>query len=342
MKTKGIDVSSYQGSINWQEVVRAGVEFAILKVIRKDLAPDKQFEINWEGCVNAGIPVQGVYNYSYATTIDKAVSDAQRVVEILAGRKPMVWLDIEDRCQKGLGEALISIINAYGAVITAAGLEFGVYTGLDFYKNYIKRYADKVSCPFWIARYPSSMQMFINQEPEFNKQPEIAHNLYGWQYSSKGVVTGINGNVDLNELYVAVESVNVMPEPGATLHRVGEEIKVSSYYTSSTEPTEKALIKNAVGTIMRIKEGTNNPYCFGKNGVPIGWCNDGDIRASIETGAQVAQAINMQTYVVKRGDTLSAISKKYDKSISDILALNKSKYPRISANYIVIGWKLTV
>ena len=47
---KGIDVSGYQGVINWQKVKADGVEFAILKVIRKDMNPDKQFENNWTGC----------------------------------------------------------------------------------------------------------------------------------------------------------------------------------------------------------------------------------------------------------------------------------------------------
>ncbi len=343
MKTKGIDVSGYQGIIDWQKVIKAGVEFAILKVIRKDLQPDKRFKENWEGCAAAGLPVQGVYNYSYATTVDKAVSDAKRVVEVLNGRKPMVWLDIENECQKGIGKTLINIINAYGAIITAAGLEFGVYTGLAFYNSYIKPYADTVSCPFWIARYPSSAAMNINQKPASDKQPEIVHDLYGWQYSSKGYIPGIKGNVDLNELYVAVESVNVMPEPEQTLHKVGESIKVSSYYASSTAPINKAVIKSASGTIMRIKAGAANPYCFGKNGVAIGWCNDGDIRESIESSAtQSVQVSTLKTYTVRRGDTLSAIGKKYGKAVADIVAANKVKYPKITANYIVIGWILIV
>lgn len=341
MKTIGIDVSSYQGVINWPEVVKAGVEFAILKVIRKDLDPDKQFEANWEGCAEAGLPVQGVYNYSYATNVDKAVSDARRVVEILNGRKPMVWLDVEDNCQKNIGETLINIINAYGAIITAAGLEFGVYTGLDFYYNYIKPYANKVLCPFWIARYPSNNTMTMNSKPAESKRPEIVHVLNGWQYSSKGQIPGICGNVDMNELYVAVETVNVMPEPKATLHKVGEEITVSSYYVSSTAPISKALIKKATGTIMRIKADTANPYCFGTNGVAIGWCNDGDIRDSTET-TQEAQANAAQTHIVARGDTLSALAKKYSTTVDAIVAANKSKYPKITANYIVVGWILKI
>lgn len=90
MAYKGIDVSSYQGNIDWSKVKWAGVQFAILKIIRRDLNPDKTFEANWKGCTDVGMPIQGVYNYSYATTVDKAKTDAQKVIEVLAGRKTFV------------------------------------------------------------------------------------------------------------------------------------------------------------------------------------------------------------------------------------------------------------
>ena len=199
---RGIDVSSYQGRIDWAKAAADGVKFAILKVIRKDLHADRQFENNWAGCTQAGVPVQGVYNYSYATTVAKAGSDAQKVLEILDGRKPMVWLDIEDDTQKNLGRRLINIINAYGGIITAAGLKFGVYTGLRFYRSCIRPYAADITYPFWIAWYPSGTTMTISENPSDSNIPVIDHDLWGWQYSAKGSVSGITGNVDLDELYV--------------------------------------------------------------------------------------------------------------------------------------------
>ena len=96
MSEKVIDVSSYQGAVDWKKVKAAGIQGAILKIIRKDLNPDKQFENNWSGCEKAGMPVVGVYNYSYATTVEKARSDAQKVIDTLAGRTAKVWLDVED------------------------------------------------------------------------------------------------------------------------------------------------------------------------------------------------------------------------------------------------------
>lgn len=67
-----IDVSAYNGAIDWKKVKAAGVDAAILKIIRKDLLPDKRFEANWNGCKAADMPLAGVYNYSYATTAAKA------------------------------------------------------------------------------------------------------------------------------------------------------------------------------------------------------------------------------------------------------------------------------
>lgn len=202
MSKKVIDVSSYQGVINWEKVKASGVQGAILKVIRKDLNPDKQFENNWKGCEKAGVPIVGVYNYSYATTLDKARADAKKVLSILAGRKVKVWLDVEDTCQKGLGMKLIRIIRAYQEVIEAAGLEFGVYTGLSFYNSYIKPWSGYLICRFWIARY---------RNPVVANQPIIKHTLEGWQFSSKERVTGISGNVDMNLWYGEIMSTPEVP-----------------------------------------------------------------------------------------------------------------------------------
>jgi len=212
MKIKGIDVSTYNVITDYAKVVAAGVEFAILKVINKSLQPDKCFETHWAGFEGAGVPIQGVYNYSYATTVSKFKTDAQRVLEVLAGRKTMVWLDIENNCQKGLGKTLANGINAYAEVIQAAGLQFGVYTGLSFYNSYLKPYAAQLQYPFWVARYPVDGNMIIATNPSDSKRPDIGRELYGWQYSSKGIVNGINGNVDLNEWYVDIEAQTTVPQ----------------------------------------------------------------------------------------------------------------------------------
>lgn len=214
---KGIDVSSYQNTIDWTRVKEDGIDFAILKVIRKDLEPDKQFEANWAGCKAVGIPIHGVYNYSYATTVSKARTDAQKVLAILGNRKPRVYLDVEDACQKNLGSLLIDIINAYADVIRGAGLEFGVYTGQYFYNTFIRPYGG-VSYPLWIARYGEN-------DGSLNEayKPAIS-GMVGWQYTSRAQVAGISGNVDMNVWYEELEQKEVV-SMGKTAEKVIEQAR---------------------------------------------------------------------------------------------------------------------
>lgn len=206
MRIKGIDLSGYNTVVNYDDVAKDDVDFVILKIIRKDLQPDKLFETHWKNFEDRNIPIQGVYNYSYATTVAKFKSDAEVVVKILNGRKVMVWLDVEDASLKNLGKTLIDGIIAYGNVIRAAGLEFGIYTYESFYNSCLKTYEDMLQYPFWIAKYPSSKQVDNSVNVDLRKCPDIHKTLYGWQYSSAGKVNGINGNVDLNEWFVDIEA----------------------------------------------------------------------------------------------------------------------------------------
>lgn len=119
---KIIDVSVYNGTIDWKKVKKYGCDGAIIKIIRKDLAKDKKFEANYKKCEELGIP-WGVYNYTYATTVAKAKADMELVCDILdkVSKKYFkygVWFDIEDKVQAGLSKAKIAeIINAAQAVV---------------------------------------------------------------------------------------------------------------------------------------------------------------------------------------------------------------------------------
>ena len=198
---KGIDVAKWNGVIDWKKVKEDGVQFAILKAINKQCKVEDSFNRNYEGALSVGLPID-VYNYSYATTVSKATSDAQSVLNAIKGKKVgTVWLDVEDKIQMNLGMTLIDIINAYKYIIEKAGYGFGVYTGLSFYNTLIKPYHSFLDCKFWIARYPSGAVVDLNFEPAESKKPNIIHALWGWQYTSSGKVNGISGNVDLDIRY---------------------------------------------------------------------------------------------------------------------------------------------
>ena len=198
------DFSAWNGVVDWNRVKAAGLTHAILKVIRRDFDPDKQFENNWKGCQLAGVHICGVYNYVYTPTVEEAIAAANRVLEVLDGRKVTVWMDVEDTCMRNLGSELIDIIKAYKEVIEGAGYDFGVYTGLSFYGSYIKPYTDPsdLDCPFWIARYYLGYdEMQLNDDVNADKTPSIDHYLAGWQYTSSARIDGVDGVCDLSEFY---------------------------------------------------------------------------------------------------------------------------------------------
>ena len=206
---KGIDMAAWQRNVNYTALRQEGVKFVVLKIIRKDGNADEMFETHYKGCKDAGIPVRAVYNYSYATTVEKAKLDAHRVLAVLNGRKVTVCLDVEDACQKGLKERLPQIINGYQSVIQRAGLKFCVYTGLSFYNTYIKPYLNMLNnTQFWIAKYPSKADMTLDKAPDPSKKPDVK-GIIAWQYTSSGVIpSAYNGKLDFDILYSPIVEQN--------------------------------------------------------------------------------------------------------------------------------------
>lgn len=206
---KLVDVSSYNGTVDWKKAKEYGCEGAILKVIRKDLNKDKKFNENYTAC-NKNKIGWGVYNYSYATTAAKAKSDMELVCDILdkidkSSFKYGIWFDIEDKAQASLSKARIAeIINTAQETVEGRGYIFGVYTGKSYYEEHIDR--KLVRCNnWWIARYyQGNKRMQIAVAPDQEEKPDAAN--VAWQYTSSGrfpkvISTGNSGNFDLNVLY---------------------------------------------------------------------------------------------------------------------------------------------
>ena len=206
---KLVDVSSYNGVVDWKKAKSYGCQGAILKIVRKDLNRDKKFNENFAACNENEID-WGVYNYSYATTATKAKSDMELVCDILDKIDKEcftygVWFDLEDKVQASLSKAKIAeIINAAQAVVESRGYKFGVYTGMSYYNEHIDRKLVKCN-NWWIARYYNgNKRMQIATNPNQEKKPAAAN--IAWQYTSKGrfpktISNGNSGNFDLNVLY---------------------------------------------------------------------------------------------------------------------------------------------
>lgn len=203
MEVKGIDVSAWQGQIDWKTVAAYGMDFAILRITEAGNVIDEYFERNYTECQKYNIPT-GVYKYSYAMTIAEIQSEARKVVSVLNGRKLQypVWLDLEYNNQRSLGaENIHKMAEAFEKIITAAGYKFGIYCNVDWYMNVICSHLKKYD--FWIARYPANDDGWLQERlrPDFG---------VGWQYSSKAKIPGINGTVDRNVFYKDYKEVSTV------------------------------------------------------------------------------------------------------------------------------------
>lgn len=193
MEIKGIDVSSYQGKPDWAKVSDSEIKFAILRIHQKS-GTDSSFEHNYKGCKSNGILVGG-YKYSYALTPAQAIDEAESVISVLGGRGMdfPIFYDLEWSQQRNLGkQAIENIAVAFLTRIKKAGYKVGIYCNLDWYNNVLSDTLKKYDC--WIARYPAS----DNGSVQERLRPSVG---VGWQYSSRGKVSGISGNVDMDVFY---------------------------------------------------------------------------------------------------------------------------------------------
>lgn len=194
---KGIDVSRWNGNIDWRTVASYGMGFAILRITEKGNIIDSTFEPNYKGCIENKIPV-GVYKYSYATTIAEIQTEANVVIKTMNNRKLdyPVFLDIEDKCQENLSETLMmKMIDAFRSIIVKAGYKFGIYCGYSWYQNQLPEGAKKYDC--WVARYPN------NDTGDLQERLRVpaSTGVIGWQYSSKATIPGISTKVDRSVFY---------------------------------------------------------------------------------------------------------------------------------------------
>ena len=192
---QGIDVSVYQGEIDWQAVADAGVDFAIIRVGYRGysqgaIQPDTNFQKNMEGALKAGLDV-GVYFFSQATTVREAEEEADYVLEAIRNYPvtyPVVfdWEFIDGqtaRTDEMEGEHMTECAKTFCELVQAAGYTPMVYFNQE--QGYLYYQLDQLDqFPFWLA--------------EYDEKPDFFYDFDIWQYTHTGTVPGIEGNVDLN------------------------------------------------------------------------------------------------------------------------------------------------
>ena len=203
---QGIDVSYHQGTIDWEKVKNSGqVDFAIIRCgigMDQTNQDDTQWENNTSECERLGIPY-GTFLYSYADTVEKARSEAQHVIRLVQGKNLTypIYYDMEDNSvmnkidSKTAGEIAQTFLNT----LEANGYKnVAVYSSKSLFET--KLTADIFNrYPRWVAHY--------------NDTCGYQGSYHMWQYTNKGQIDGITGNVDLDYKIGTWTSAGYTPAP---------------------------------------------------------------------------------------------------------------------------------
>lgn len=290
MVRDGIDVSQYQGEIDWERV-KEHIDFAILRCGYGQDIPgqdDPTFKRNADECTRLGIPF-GVYLYSYATDERAALSEARHVMRLVKDYKMEypVYLDLEDpRIGRLTNEQIERNCRVWADELARNNYFPGFYASYYWWTSKLTgalftRYTR------WVARYAEELG---------------AEGFDMWQYTDKGFVEGINAPVDRNYAfrdfpaeiraggYNNFERPEPNPEPPTMNYKVGDHVTFNHVYISSDSSIPLIPYMNH-GTITRIVAGARNPYLIG-NG--LGWVNNESITGTM-------RYLSNPTY---RGDSL--------------------------------------
>lgn len=193
---RGIDVSRYQTNIDWNAVAASGIEFAIIRVGYRGsatgvLVEDPYFKKNIAGATKAGIKV-GVYFFTQAVTEAEAVEEASMAMSLVSGYRLSypIFIDTESATNgraNGLSRtARTAVVKAFCQTVQNGGYRAGIYASKSWYNDQLSM-SSLGGYYVWVAQYSSKCT--------YSGKYDM------WQYSSKGSVPGITGNVDMNISY---------------------------------------------------------------------------------------------------------------------------------------------
>lgn len=193
----GIDVSKWNGNINWTEVKNSGVNFVIIRCGYRGstvgaLVEDSKFRANIKGARDAGLKV-GVYFFTQAVNEVEAVEEASMVLNLVSGYNLSfpIFLDVESsggRGDKINAATRTAVCKAFCQTIANSGYKAGIYANKSWFTSNINT-SQLTGYKIWLAQYAA--------------KPTYSATRYDmWQYSSKGSVAGISGNVDMNISYM--------------------------------------------------------------------------------------------------------------------------------------------
>lgn len=310
----GIDVSEWQGEIDYTVVREAGIEFVYIKATEGQRFIDSYFEENYINAKSNGMKI-GVYHYLIARTEEEARLEARHFVKTIAGKEIdcKLAMDFEN-----FGELSIKEINNIAKIFLEeveelSGKEVIIYSDAYNARNIFSY--ELTIYPLWIAEYEV-------EEPSNN---EKWRNWEGWQYTDIGRINGIDGYVDRDyftkEILLEDNSVIKRPEEDKTVEeyiyikvRKGDTLnKIARDYNTTVE---KLVALNNIPNpnLIYINQILKIPSNF------------------------TEQDNNYIEYVVRRGDTLTRLANEYATTVTTLVNLNNISNP----NLIYVGQRIRI
>ena len=330
MKEKLIDVSTWNGNIDWNKVYKSGVRYAMIRSsfgVENPNQVDNKFVRNITNAQRAGVKC-GIYHYSYAKSAAEAKKEAEFCLKTIKGYKidlPVAF-DIEDSSQTNLGkDTLTSIVIAFCDRIKSAGYRPMLYCNPNWLNNYLHKNKLLGKYDLWLAHWGVSSP---------------SYDCAIWQYSENGGVPGISGSVDMNWIYK--DYISTKPATTKPVTKPSN-VKKTDYSVKVTAQAGLNVRKGAstnyniitalkCGTVVTVSKVSGNWGYVGKYG---GWiCLD--YTAKVGTTSTVKS--DKVYYTVKSGDTLSYIAYKYNTTVDKLVSLNNIK----NRDLIYVGQKIRV
>lgn len=195
--TFGIDVSRHNGTINWAAVKASGVDYVIIRCGYRGsstgaLIQDQNFVTNIKGATAAGLKV-GIYVFSQAVNEVEAVKEASLAVACAKGYNLTYPIFIDTESSGGRADKIdkatrTAVVNAFCQTVVNSGYKAGIYASKTWFEDKLNMSNISGSYKIWLAQYAAA----VTYKGRYDM----------WQYSSKGKISGINGNVDLNLSYM--------------------------------------------------------------------------------------------------------------------------------------------
>lgn len=198
----GIDISRAQNSIDWETLEKVeDLEFVIIRAAQ-GTAEDSRFAENVRAAMRLKIPF-GMYFASSATTAEEAIAEANFAAEYAKQYQPIygIWYDMELPKQQTLGiQKITQLLRVWCDRVKEVGVPYGIYSNRDWLNNRINL-SQLADAHLWYAAYPSVKQKVLTDAPKENRSKLSYPQAAIWQWTSKGRINGIIGNVDMNVCY---------------------------------------------------------------------------------------------------------------------------------------------